>query len=125
MENVKELIESLLSKPEEITKIQHEILKYSDEFSNVQNEMVRISAKIKTEINNKLDDNGKKLYTNGESRDAAFTEISNSDSEYKEIENRKDSIDTEIKNLRIKLEEVNNVQRNIRSVLPVFYIEKN
>lgn len=116
-----ELAEKLMEIPEKITGIQESILNLSEVQLSLQRDLNEITASIKSEINSTIDTNGKKIYTNAESRDSAFIEISSSNPDYLSKEEELNKIETRIKSLRIQLEEENNIQRNLRTVLPLFY----
>ena len=122
MESLKEMVKKLMSRPTEITRIQEEILSIAESQMSIEKEIIEISASIKSDINSTIDANGKKIYTNAESRDSAFIEISNSNTDYLSIKAKSTGIDSKIKSLRIQLDEENNIQRNIRSVLPIFHL---
>jgi hypothetical protein len=122
MESLKEMVKKLMSRPTEITRIQEEILSIAESQMSIEKEIIEISASIKSDINSTIDANGKKIYTNAESRDSAFIEISNGNTDYLSMKAKSTEIDSKIKSLRIQLDEENNIQRNIRSVLPIFHL---
>lgn len=122
MESLKEMVKKLMSRPTEITRIQEEILSIAESQMSIEKEIIEISASIKSDINSTIDANGKKIYTNAESRDSAFIEISNGNTDYLSMKAKSTGIDSKIKSLRIQLDEENNIQRNIRSVLPIFHL---
>ncbi len=69
---------------------------------------------------NMVDENGKKLYSNAESRSAAFIEISKSDDNIQSISGKLQDTQLKIQKLKIDIECVSNEQRNIRSILHFF-----
>ncbi len=71
-ERLPQLAERLLEIPREISEKQGIVLDYNDQVQSISNEIAQIESVIKTEINSQVDDNGKKVYTNAESREAAF-----------------------------------------------------
>ena len=121
--NKQELIgiaEKLLSIPEEIAEKQGMILDYSKQIQTISNEILQIESVIKTEINSQIDDNGKKVYTNAESREAAFIESSRANNELADRRNYLSSIQNYLAIEKIKVEALSSEQRNIRSILYFF-----
>lgn len=119
-ERLSKLAEDLLDIPTRISEIQGRILDYNEEIQTTNNEISQIEATIKSEIGAQLDENGKKLYSNAESREAAFVEISNSNQELVAKRNRLSSLQGYVSIERIKMESLSNEQRNIRAVLYFF-----
>jgi chromosome segregation ATPase len=119
-ERLSKLAGDLLDIPSRISEIQGRILDHNEEIQTTNNEISQIEATIKSEIGAQLDDNGKKLYTNAESREAAFVEISNSNQELVSKRNRLSSLQGYVSIERIKMESLSNEQRNIRAVLYFF-----
>ncbi len=119
-ERLPQLAERLLEIPNAISEKQGIVLDYNDQVQSISNEIAQIESVIKTEINSQVDDNGKKVYTNAESREAAFIEISRTNSELMDKKNSLSSVQGYLAIERIKIETLNNEQRNIRSVLSFF-----
>jgi hypothetical protein len=119
-ERLPQLAERLLEIPREISEKQGILLDYNDQVQSISNEIAQIESVIKTEINSQVDDNGKKVYTNAESREAAFIEMSRTNSELMDKKNSLSSVQGYLAIERIKIETLNNEQRNIRSVLSFF-----
>jgi hypothetical protein len=119
-ERLPQLAERLLEIPREISEKQGIVLDYNDQVQSISNEIAQIESVIKTEINSQVDDNGKKVYTNAESREAAFIEMSRTNSELMDKKNSLSSVQGYLAIERIKIETLNNEQRNIRSVLSFF-----
>jgi chromosome segregation ATPase len=119
-ERLSKLAEDLLDIPSRISEIQLRILDHTEEIQTTNNEISQIEATIKSEIGAQLDENGKKLYTNAESREAAFVEISNSNHELVSKRNLLSSLQGYVSVERIKMESLSNEQRNIRAVLYFF-----
>jgi len=119
-ERLSKLAEDLLDIPSRISEIQGRILDQNEEIQTTNNEISQIEATIKSEIGAQLDENGKKLYSNAESREAAFVEISNSNQELVAKRNRLSSLQGYVSIERIKMESLSNEQRNIRAVLYFF-----
>lgn len=119
-ERLSKLAEDLLEIPSRISEIQGRILDNNEKIQTTNNEISQIEATIKSEIGAQLDENGKKLYTNAESREAAFVEISNSNQELVSKRNLLSSLQGYVSIERIKMESLSNEQRNIRAILYFF-----
>jgi hypothetical protein len=119
-ERLTSLAERLLEIPNAISEKQGIVLDYNDRVQSISNEIAQIESVIKTEINSQVDDNGKKVYTNAESREAAFIEVSRTNSELMDKKNSLSSVQGYLAIERIKIETLSNEQRNIRSVLSFF-----
>ena len=115
-----ELAERLLSIPEAISEKQGMVLDYNEQIQEISNEISQIESVIKTEINSQVDDNGKKLYTNAESREAAFIEVSRTNAQLMDKRNTLSSVQGYMAIEKIKTEALSNEQRNIRSILYFF-----
>lgn len=96
------------------------VLDYSEQIQSISNEITQIESVIKTEINAQVDDNGKKLYSNAESREAAFIEVSRTNTELMDRRNTLSSVQGYMAIEKIKTEALSNEQRNIRSILYFF-----
>jgi hypothetical protein len=103
-----------------ISEKQGMVLDYNEQIQNISNEVAQIESVIKTEINSQVDDSGKKVYTNAESREAAFIEVSRTNNELMEKRNSLSSVQNYLSIERIKIEALNSEQRNIRSILYFF-----
>lgn len=119
-ERLTSLAERLLEIPEAISEKQGMVLDYNEQIQSISNEITQIESVIKTEINSQVDDNGKKVYTNAESREAAFIEVSRTNTELMDKRNTLSSIQGYLSIERIKTEALSNEQRNIRSILYFF-----
>ncbi len=119
-ERLPQLAERLLEIPSAISEKQGMVLDYNEQIQNISNEIAQIESVIKTEINSQVDDNGKKVYTNAESREAAFIEVSRTNNELMEKRNSLSSVQNYLSIEKIKIEALNSEQRNIRSVLYFF-----
>jgi hypothetical protein len=119
-ERLPQLAERLLEIPREISEKQGILLDYNDRVQSISNEIAQIESVIKTEINSQVDDSGKKVYTNAESREAAFIEVSRTNNELMEKRNSLSSVQNYLSIERIKIESLNSEQRNIRSILYFF-----
>jgi hypothetical protein len=119
-ERLTALAERLLEIPNAISEKQGMVLDYNEQIQNISNEISQIESVIKTEINSQVDDNGKKIYTNAESREAAFIEVSRTNNELMNKRNTLSSVQGYLAIERIKIEAFSNEQRNIRSILYFF-----
>ena len=119
-ERLPQLAERLLEIPNAISEKQGIVLDYNDQVQSISNEIAQIESVIKTEINSQVDDSGKKVYTNAESREAAFIEMSRTNSELMDKKNSLSSVQGYLAIERIKIEALNSEQRNIRSILYFF-----
>ena len=116
-EKIKELSERLLSFPDSILELQMKVIELSSELQKVDSEISERSADIKYVINNALDDNGKKLYSNAELRDAAFISDAKDDDLLPGLNVNREEIQTSIQVIRIKIENLSSYQRNIRVLI--------
>ena len=96
------------------------VLDYNEQVQSISNEITQIESVIKSEINAQVDDNGKKLYSNAESREAAFIETATSNADLMSKKNSLSSVQGYMAIERIKIEALSNEQRNIRSILYFF-----
>jgi hypothetical protein len=119
-ERLTQLAERLLTIPELMSEKQGMVLDYNEQIQNISNEITQIESAIKTEINTQVDDNGKKVYTNAESREAAFIDVSRTNNELMDKRNSLSLIQNYLSIEKIKIETLGNEQRNIRSVLSFF-----
>jgi hypothetical protein len=119
-ERLTALAERLLEIPNAISEKQGMVLDYNEQIQNISNEVVQIESVIKTEINSQVDDSGKKVYTNAESRESAFIEVSRTNYELMDKRNSLSSVQGYLSIERIKIEALSNEQRNIRSILYFF-----
>ena len=119
-ERLASLAERLSEIPNAIFEKQGMILDYNEQTQNISNEISQIESVIKTEINSQVDDNGKKIYSNAESREAAFIEVSRTNTELMDKRNTLSSVQGYLAIERIKIEAFSNEQRNIRSILYFF-----
>lgn len=119
-ERLTQLAETLLEIPNAISEKQGMVLDYNEQTQNISNEISQIESVIKTEINSQVDDNGKKIYSNAESREAAFIEVSRTNTELMDKRNTLSSVQGYMAIEKIKTEALSNEQRNIRSILYFF-----
>jgi predicted butyrate kinase (DUF1464 family) len=120
MDNLEELAKRLITLPDEINKSQNLIVSLIEDVKAKQGELDKVEAGIRTEISEETDGNGKKLYTNAESREAAFIQVSSDNSEYLELKNDIILINKVVNTEKNKVEMLSNEQRNTRALLYFF-----
>jgi hypothetical protein len=120
MSKFNQMADRLLELPNEISDLQLQILDRTDIVNATQNRIQVIESKIKSDINNAVDANGKKVYSNEESRKAAFIEDAAENSELKELNDIVADQQRMIQEKRIAVEALSNEQRNIRTLLHFF-----
>ena len=119
-EKLSELGSRLLDLPQVIADLQSIILKKTQKYQEVTNEILNTEIARKNEINSKVDDAGKKVYTNADAREAAFIEITSSDLDLTELRDKTAAIQNEIQELKIGFERLSSEQKNTRSLLYFF-----
>jgi hypothetical protein len=124
-EKIDLLVNSLLDLPKEIMDLQLSALKANDEIQNLSDEILIRENEIKSEINAAVDDAGKKMYSNEESRKIAFLNDSKEDSTLSNLYATKKNADVTLQTIRVEIEMKSNVQRNIRSILGVLNSVEN
>jgi len=112
--------ERLMQLPKEIESLQYSILKKMASSTIIAASASSIESKIRLEINSEVDANGKKVYSNAETRGAEFEERAQFNSELLAIREDYDLMQREIQEMKIQVETLNNEQRNIRSILHFF-----
>lgn len=117
IEKINEFSERLLVLPNEISDLQEELIELTDESQKIQNEVSERASELKTLISNTLDDNGKKLYSNAESRDAAFITESKDDDILPGLYSKQDIIQKKIQKVKIGIENLSNYQKNLRILI--------
>ena len=119
-EKLIELSNRLLELPKEISKLSLDLLDKTEYSNEISNEISKLEMAIKLSISNKTDDAGKKVYTNAESREAAFVELKENDTELQLLHDKHNFAQGDIQKLKIEIEKCSNEQRNIRSLLQFF-----
>lgn len=115
-----ELAEKLLEIPSAIYRHQDSLLELNSDLSEKKNQISGIENSFKSIILEKVDGNGKKMYPNQESRETAFFEMGEQDSEYNSLKSDLVTIEKRIGLEKIRIEELSSEQRNIRSILEYF-----
>lgn len=119
-EKLDQMAERLMEIPELIFQYQGRVLNFQEEHQNLSDEILQIETSIKTGINNQVDENNKKVYSNAESRESAFLESARTHDDLIEKRSRLSSIQNYISVEKFKLEKLGNEQRNIRALLYFF-----
>ena len=120
MDNLNELATRLITLPGIINTAQNSIIDLMEESKTFSNDIDRLEAVIKTEIGSITDIGGKKLYTNAESRDAAFIERSAENQELTDLKTELAGLTKAIQLQKNEVEMLGNEQRNVRAILYFF-----
>jgi len=119
-EKLSELGSRLLDLPQVIADLQLITLKKNQKYQEITNEILNTEIALKNEINSKVDDAGKKVYSNADAREAAFIEITSSDLDLTKLRDKTAAIQNEIQELKIGFERLSSEQKNTRSLLYFF-----
>lgn len=114
------MADRLLELPTKIRGLQLQILDHTEVVSATQEKIQVIESKIKSDINNAVDANGKKVYSNEDARKAAFIEDAADNDELKELNTILADQQRFIQEKRIQVEALSNEQKNIRTLLHFF-----
>lgn len=125
MTNLNQLAENLLGLPSKIKQVQLEILDETAEFQVVQDKIKTVESKLKTEINNAVDANGKKVYSNEDSRRAAFIEDAANNLELTDLSSVLADKQRSLQEKKIAYDELVDTQRNIRVLINFFTNPQN
>lgn len=117
MKEKEELIQELLSLPGEIETIELDILKKNESLREISDLIRSKEADIKSSINAAQDENGKKVFTNDQARQAEFIASSHEDTELCDLYLQESKLSTLISIARINIDRLSNHQRNIRAVI--------
>ena len=118
-EKINELAEKLMALPEEISDLQIRAISQNEVIQHISEKILARESEIKAEINASTDENGKKLYSNEESRKLAFLSDTKDDSTLIDLYQEKKLASNNLEVTRISIEKHSNEQRNIRSILSV------
>lgn len=125
MTNLNQLAENLLGLPSKIKQVQLEILDETVEFQVVQDKIKTVESKLKTEINNAVDANGKKVYSNEDARRAAFIEDAANNLELTDLNSVLADKQRSLQEKKIAYDELVDTQRNIRVLINFFTNPQN
>jgi chromosome segregation ATPase len=112
-----QLIDRLDQLPAQIAEVSTQLMELQQKSQDLKNEQVDLELQIKMNILTEVDDNGKKVYSNAESRDAALSERAKAHPQLCEIAASLGDLDKQIQMIKINLEKLANEQRNIRSIM--------
>lgn len=115
-----DLSNRLLEIPKEIESAETTLLEEMARSAKLYNTISNVEAKIKGDINALTDANGKKIYSNAEARDAEFVERIALDDDVNEMYEERDFVANSIQQSKVKIELLNNEQKNIRVILNFF-----
>ncbi len=119
-EKISEMIMKLELIPSKIAKHSVEILDLNEKLQESITEINQLESAIKSGVNSAEDGNGKKLYTNAESREAAFLQIAFDDEDLKKAKEVQAELQRKISLERIQVEALSNEQRNVRTIVQYF-----
>jgi chromosome segregation ATPase len=125
LEKLNELTEMLLRFPDAIAESQREILVRQQSMTETKNKVDELETELRVSIANQTDENGKKVYTNADSRDAEFSKRRKTVGEFADLDNELSYLDSEIQSYKIEYEKLSNEQRNIRTILNFFSGQAN
>ncbi len=127
MENTRleQLANRLMEIPQELHDLQVEILNSSQSSQDIDKEISKVETALKVSIANKVDENGKKVYSNEDARKAAFAELTEDDVELNDLKEKSRQIQLKSNELRNDYDCISNEQRNIRTVLQFFADKKD
>jgi hypothetical protein len=121
-EKVTLLTDQLLDLPMKISTLQVNMLSLSNLIQEKSDQINIRENEIKIEINSLTDDNGKKVYSNEESRKLAFLTDSKNDFNLTHSYLELKELNYELSKIKIELEALLNTQKNIRSILSIVNI---
>jgi hypothetical protein len=119
-EKISEMIMKLELIPAKIAKHSVEILDLNEKLQESITEINQMESAIKSSVNSAEDGNGKKLYANSESREAAFLQIAFDDEDLKKAKEAQADLQRKISLERIQVETLSNEQRNVRTIIQYF-----
>jgi hypothetical protein len=125
LEKLNELTGMLLRFPDAIAESQKEILLRQQSMTETKNKVDELETELRVSIANQTDENGKKVYTNADSRDAEFSKRRKTVGEFADLDNELSYLDSEIQSYKIEYEKLSNEQRNIRTILNFFSGQAN
>lgn len=121
-EKIDSLVDRLVELPVMISDLQFKALSINNEIKKISERITTRESEIKSEINSATDDNGKKLYSNEESRKIAFLSDCQEDSTLLSLYDERTSQNNQLEEVRILIELYSNEQRNTRSIMSILNI---
>jgi archaellum component FlaC len=119
-----ELSNRLIEIPDEMKSISIQLIDSNDKLSGYQENLTDLEGRIKIEISEELDEKGKKVFSNAESREIEFLSRSSDDIEISDLKDTIRELKRSIDLLKIDYEKLSSDQRNIRSLL-YFYQDRS
>ena len=119
-EKLSQLAERLMEIPGQTAEAQTQILDRSTEAQKIQAEITKREAEIRSEIAGEIDGAGKKVYSNEDTRKAAFLERTSNSIDLIQLREEFETVQTKVQIFKIDYEELSNEQRNIRTLLYFF-----
>lgn len=111
------MIDRLHELPTKIENASIELIELTSDLHEKTSELKKSEMEMKLEIADALDANGKKLYSNAESREAALVEKMRMDESVVELQKTIKAIETSIQKIKVEVELFSNEQRNIRAIM--------
>ena len=119
-EQIQKYTDMLMALPTSIRTKQESILRNVEVTLDLQQEIGLIEGAIKTEVANEEDPNGKKSFTNAETRGLEFNKRCSENQEHITLNEQYKSTNRTTQLLRHDVEMEQNTQRNLRAVLGIF-----
>jgi hypothetical protein len=116
LENNSSYIELMNNLPKCIMEDRKKLLDLEILLNEKKNKLGEIEKKYLLEINSKVDNQGKKIFTNENLRLAALDEVFKSNNEILILKEQIENIDIQISKLKIDIEFSYNLQKNIRAI---------
>ena len=111
------MIDRLHELPIEIENASIKLIELTSDLHEKTSDLKKSEMEMKLEIADALDANGKKLYSNAESREAALVEKMRMDESVVELQKTIKTVETSIQKIKVKVELLSNEQRNIRAIM--------
>ena len=115
-----DLAAELMLMPEKISVLQLEILTLDEKLNLTSTRLELEELKLKMEIADAVDSNGKKLHSNEDSRRAALAEKKEESELIQDLIKEELDLQHKIQRMKIDLERAIHTQRNVRSILSFF-----
>jgi chromosome segregation ATPase len=112
-----EMIDRLNQLPAQIAAETHKLIGLNTELEEKNHSYSKEEMKIKLEIADEVDDKGKKIYSNAESREAALVERVEGNEGLTDLAREIKSLEIHIQSLRVDIDQLSHEQRNIRSIM--------
>jgi hypothetical protein len=123
IEKIKEFTETLIGLADQIRDAQINELSINERISEIDQKILRKEADVKSEIASAVDESGKKLYSNDDSRKTAFVLAMEENVELVDLHKSKSDLTHSLHESRIDIEYLHNTQRNLRCILQTYIPE--